>query len=267
MESMGLETNQFKTALITGATVGIGYELSKLYARDNYNLILVARDKQMLAKRKEEFQSKYNGVMTTISADLSLPSSAEKLYESIKEKGLRVDVLVNNAGFGVLGKFTETDLEAEVKMVNLNVTSLMVLTKLYLKDMAERDSGAILNVASTAAFQPGPLMAVYYASKAFVVSFTQALSNEMKGSNVLISTLCPGPTRTEFQQRAKMGDVLLSKINMMDAATCARIAYDGIGKGKTLIIPGFMNKLTVQSNRLFPRKLVIAVARRLQEKR
>ncbi|MFQ5584359.1 MAG: SDR family NAD(P)-dependent oxidoreductase [Calditrichia bacterium] len=267
MVSTGRGTNQFNNALITGATAGIGYELSKLFAQDNYNLILVARDKQMLAKRKEEFESKYNGVMTTISSDLSFPGAAEELYESIKEKGLRVDVLVNNAGFGVLGTFTETDLPTDIKMVNLNITSLMVLTKLFLREMVERNSGIILNVASTAAFQPGPLMAVYYASKAFVVSFTQALSNEMKDSNVLVSTLCPGPTRTEFQQRANMGDVLLSKFNMMDAATCARIAYDGIRKGKTLIIPGVLNKLTVQSNRLFPRKLVIAVARRLQEKR
>jgi len=228
--------NSIKTALITGATTGIGYELSKLFAADGANLVLVARNTELLTQRQIDL----------------------KLYNQVKKEGIFVNTLVNNAGFGLLGAFKDTDLETEMRMIRLNISTLTALTKLFLNDLLD-SGGEILNVASTAAFEPGPMMAVYYATKAYVLSFSEALATELKGTPVKVSVLCPGPTQTEFQKTARIRGVKLLKLGIMDAATVARAGYEGLKKGKTLIIPGFLNRLSVWSIRFAPRKLVTSV--------
>jgi short-subunit dehydrogenase len=254
-----------KTALITGATTGIGYELARLFARDKYELVLVARDAARLAAVSAEMQAISGLPVRVIAADLSRPESPWTIFEQVKT----VDCLVNNAGFGLCGPFVETDLKAELEMVQVNITSLMHLTKLFLKGMHERRSGRILNVASTAAFQPGPLMAIYYASKAFVLSFTEAIAEELRGSGITVTALCPGPTATEFQKRAHIEDIRLMKdkyLGMMSAAEAARIGYQGMQRGRVLVVPGFLNRLVVQSLRISPRAIVRRVSKRLQER-
>lgn len=178
-----------------------------------------------------------------------------------------MDVLVNNAGFGTYGAFAETDLGTELEMLQLNIATLTHLTKLFLEKMLAEGNGKILNVASTAAFQPGPLMAVYYASKAYVLSFSEALANELRGTGVSVTALCPGPTRTGFQRRAGMGASRLFDWGVMDAPTVATIGYRGLMRERPLIIPGLKNKLLGFSVRLAPRRLVPAVVRVLQSKR
>ncbi len=252
------------TALITGASTGIGYELAKLFAKDGCGLILVARDRRKLDEVAAEMRKLSGQEVRVIAADLATPSSSEQVF---REAGT-VDFLVNNAGFGLGGDFAHTDLATELNMIQVNVASLVTLTKLFLIPMSERKRGRILNVASTAAFQPGPLMAVYYASKAFVLSFTEAVAEELRGTGVTVTALCPGPTASEFHTRAKIENTKLIKgkmIGMMTAAKVAEAGYRGMLAGKVVVIPGFLNKLGVQSLRIGPRALVRRAARKLQE--
>lgn len=193
-----------KTALITGASSGLGVEFLRLYAADGYDLILVARSEARLKELAAEMEKAYSVKAHVLTADLSAPGAVEPLFAELTRRGLKVDALVNNAGYGDFGFFTETSLDKEVGMMQLNMVSLVHLTKVCLKGMKQRGEGEILNVASTAAFQPGPLMAVYYASKAFVLSFSEALANELAGSGVKVSVLCPGPTATGFVKAASM---------------------------------------------------------------
>ncbi len=257
------------TALITGASFGIGYELAKLFAKDNYNLVLVARNAERLQKIVTEFQQQYNITVHIFSVDLSLPKAVEKIFQFTQEKNISVDFLINNAGFGTHGMFAESNLDEQLGMIQVNITALTHLTKLFLPEMMKRNFGKIMNVASTAAFQPGPFMATYYATKAYVLSFSEALASELKTTNITVTALCPGPTETEFQKRAKVEQTkLFAKSGMvMQAETVANIGYKGLMKGKTLIIPGMWNKLLVHSVRFFPRKLVIKIVRKLQEER
>ena len=255
------------TVLITGASSGIGYELAKLFARDGFQLILVARDHQALATIAHELSAKTPAPITILPADFSRPIAPSTLVDELREHGLQVDVLVNNAGFGVYGLFASTDLSAELDMIRVNATALTQLTKLLLPGMLERHRGKILNVASTAAFQPGPLMAVYYATKAYVLSFSEALANELRGSGVTVTALCPGPTATAFQQRAGAEQSRLFNGGMMDAARVARAGYDGMRRGRTVVIPGLRNRLLAFSIRLAPRTLVTRVVRWIQEQR
>jgi short-subunit dehydrogenase len=256
-----------KTALITGASGGIGLELAKLFARDGYNLVLVARSADKLRQISGELQSQFGIKVNGIALDLAAAPSPQLLFDRLQSDSIAVDVLVNNAGFGAHGEFA-TMAEADILgQIALNITALTHLTRLLLPGMLARRSGKIMNVASTAAFQPGPLMAVYYASKAYVLSFSEALANEVAGSGVVVSCFCPGATDTGFQKRAGMEDSrLFKKIGAMKAETVARDGYRGLTAGKTLVISGLHNWLTAESVRFAPRKLTTAISRWVAEK-
>lgn len=255
------------TALITGASGGIGYELAKLFARDGSNLVLVARSADKLAQLSAELEKAYKIRATVLPADLAQASAPDQVFAATQKAGIDVDVLVNNAGIGQFGFYVQTDLQEEMAQIQLNIASLTHLTKLYVRPMVERRRGRILNVASTAAFQPGPLMAVYYATKAYVLSLSSALSNELRGTGVIVTCLCPGPTTTEFHKRAAMDLSNIMKAPFMDARTVAEIGYRAMLEGKTTVIAGKMNWLVAQSTRFAPRAWTAAVARRIQEQR
>jgi short-subunit dehydrogenase len=255
------------TALITGASVGIGYELAKQFARGGYDLILVARNREKLTAVADEMKG--SGVAAdVITSDLAQPEAPAALFADVQNRGRQVDVLVNNAGFGAIGRFHEVELRRQLEMIRVNVTALVELTHLFLPAMVRRKSGGILNVASTAAFQPGPHMAVYYATKAFVLSFTEAIGEELRGSGVKVTALCPGPTESEFRSRAKLDTSPIFRSKFIPTATAASVAkagYDGFIRGKRIVIPGLMNKLAVQSNRIGPRNLVTKVAGKINK--
>jgi short-subunit dehydrogenase len=257
-------TNQ--TALITGASAGLGYEFAKLFARDKYNLVLVARSGPKLAELAEELRQRHGVSVKTIPLDLGLPRAAQDLFEETQRAGLHVDILVNNAGYGKSGEFAAIPLEEDYGQIQLNVTALTLLTKLYLGPMLERRSGKIMNVASTAAFQPGPLMAVYYATKAYVLSFSEAIAEELRNSGVQVTCFCPGATLTEFQKRAETENSRLFKqLAPMDAKTVADDGYRALMAGKSLAISGFKNWLVAESVRFAPRKWVTAISRWVAE--
>lgn len=255
-----------KTALVTGASSGIGYELSKLLGADGFNVVLVARSRDKLIQVAEELKREYGVKAVVIAKDLSRVEAAAEVYGEVKDLDLQIDVLINNAGFGGYGFFTETDLQSELDMIQLNVTSLVQLSKLFIRDMSKRGFGRVLNVSSTASFQPGPLMAIYFATKAFVTSFSQAIGNELKGSGVTVTALCPGPTATNFSSGADMGDSLMFKSVLMAAEKVAKQGYEAMMKGRALAVTGLLNKLTVFLNRLFPRSWVVASVRSIQGK-
>lgn len=246
-------------ALITGASGGIGLELARIFAREGYGLALVARNRERLEQLAAELKP---AAVRVIARDLTLSGAPEEIQREVPQ----VDVLVNNAGYGLFGRFTETPLAEELGMLQLNMTALVVLTKLYLPGMAAARSGKILNVASTAAFQPGPLMSVYYASKAFVLSFSEAIASELQGTGVTVTALCPGPTATGFQARSKLEKSrLLQRMKVMDARSVAEAGYRGLMAGKAVVIPGVLNKLLALSVRLGPRRLVTGIMRKMQE--
>jgi short-subunit dehydrogenase len=255
-----------KCALITGASSGIGRELATLFARDGYDLILVARDRAALARIGDELTHVHGVTVDVITRDLSRPDAAVEVYRELKRRSIKIDALVNNAGFGTYGPFADGDAATEGEMLQLNIVALTQLTRLFLKDMLAKGEGRILNVASTAAFQPGPLMAVYYASKAYVLSFSEALANELRDFGVTVSALCPGPTQTGFRRRARMEDSRLFESGVMDATTVAAIGYRGLTRGRTVIIPGMKNRLLALAVRFAPRRLVTSVVRRLQDR-
>ena len=255
-------------ALITGASSGIGLELARLFARDRHDLVLVARSEGKLRHLAGELNREHGISVEVIVADLSQPNAPKEVWSSVVEKGIAVDALVNNAGYGLTGRFDENDLKAELEMIQVNVVALTHLTKLALPSMLARRAGRIMNLASTAGFQAGPLMAVYYATKAYVLSFSEAIADELRGSGVTVTTLCPGPTETGFADVAKMTNSRLFTMSKpMSSADVARIGYDAMKKGKGLVITGLRNKILVQSNRVSPRRVVTAVVRKLQEQR
>lgn len=256
--------------LITGASSGIGWELAHLFAEANYRVIAVARSEAKLIELQQQIQEKYNMKPIIIVKDLVQPEAAKELVEEAQAKLLHIDILVNNAGFGLYGPFLETDGQKELDMIMLNVTTLTHLTKLLLPKMMERKSGAIcgvLNVASTAAFQPGPLMAVYYATKTYVLSFSEAIANELAETGVTITVLCPGPTATGFKERANLGTSKLFDQGVMDVKIVAKQGFDGFMNGKTIVIPGIRNRILARSVHFVPRKLVTKVVKRLQSTR
>lgn len=255
------------TALITGASGGIGYELAKLFAKDHYNLVLVARSSDRLNQVASQLRQQFGINVEAMVLDLAEDQAVTVLFEHLKGEKLEVDVLVNNAGFGVFGEFAEMPEEEILGQVQLNVVALTHLTRLFLPAMIERRQGKIMNVASTAAFQPGPLMAVYYATKAYVLSFSEALANEVAGTGVVVSCFCPGATDTGFQKRAGMEDSrLFKKIGAMKVETVARDGYRGLMAGKSLVISGTRNRLVAESVRFAPRKWVTAMSRWVAEK-
>ncbi len=255
------------TALITGASSGIGLDLARLAAADGNNVVLVARSGEKLAELAAELENKHRVRAFVAPIDLADPGAPEELFHVLEEHEVAIDVLVNNAGFGTHGAFEQTDLAAQMQMLQVNVAALTHLTWLFLQPMLRRKQGRIMNVASTAAFQPGPFMAVYYASKAYVLSFSEALGAELGGSGVTVTALCPGPTATAFQQRAGMTNSRLFQANTMSSADVARIGYRGMLKGKRVIVTGWKNKLLSFGSKLGPRKLATAVAKKLNSSR
>ncbi|WP_078409844.1 SDR family NAD(P)-dependent oxidoreductase [Priestia abyssalis] len=255
-----------KTVLITGASGGIGKELAVHFARDSYRLVLIARDSTKLEQVKKELEKDHQAEVIIIVKDISEQESVKEVYEYLQESNIQVDYLVNNAGFGLYGEFTDTSLDDELNMIDLNIKSLTHLTKRFLPGMIANNRGGVLNVASTAAFQPGPLMAVYYATKAYVLSFTEALANELKDTKINVTALCPGPTETGFSNRANLQESKLFKSGVMDVKEVASVGYKGFHSGKTVVIPGAQNKLLAHSVRFMPRKVVTSVVRNVQER-
>lgn len=256
-----------KTALVTGASSGIGLELAKQFAKNHNNLVLVARNREALHKIADDLANQYAISAWTLSKDLANPTSPREIFEELEKQSVKVDYLVNNAGFGLQGLFWELDTHSQQEMIQVNVSALTHLTRLVLPGMILRKTGGILNVASTAAFQPGPLMAVYYASKAYVLSFTEALSNELRGTGVIATVLCPGPTKTGFQRRARMGNARLFRRGVMDAEQVALAGYKGFMKGKRAVVPGLTNRLLESTVRIVPKGMLLRMVKRLNESR
>jgi short-subunit dehydrogenase len=255
------------TALITGASSGIGLELARIFAANNHDVVLVARSEGKLRELARECEA--SGVRAhVVAADLASPDAARDIVEEVGRLGLEIDVLVNNAGFGVYGRFVETPLAAELESIHVNVMALTDLTKRFLPVMVARGRGRILNVASTAGFLPGPLMAVYYATKAYVISFSEAIANELEGTGVTVTVLCPGPTATGFQAAANLETSrIVSLLRKASSRSVAEAGYEAVMAGKVVCIPGVSNKVSTLAPRLFPRAIIRKVVRAIQEPR
>ena len=255
------------TALITGASNGIGLELAKIHAAKGDQLVLVARNKSKLDELRIELEKTYKISVYTIGKDLSAMNASQEIFDETSKQQIHIDYLINNAGFGDFGMFVETDWNKEAQMIQLNITALTQLTKLYLKEMVKRGSGKIMNVASTAAFQSGPTMAVYYATKAYVLSFSEAIDNEVRDKGVTVTALCPGATESGFQAAAAMEESNLVKGRKLPTSKeVAEYGYESMMKGRTVAIHGFMNYLLANSVRFIPRAMVVKVTRKLQDK-
>ncbi|HVF84798.1 MAG TPA: SDR family oxidoreductase [Abditibacteriaceae bacterium] len=253
------------TALVTGASSGIGLELANCLARGGYDLVLVARNREKLKEVANTLSRRHNNRVLILVKDLSRPAAPQKIFEELQRANVQIDVLVNNAGLGAYGHFAEADVDRMLSVMQVNMAALTHLTRLFLPQMIERGRGRVLNVASTAAFQPGPLMAVYFASKAYVLSLSEALSNEVKGSGVSITCLCPGPTQSDFQNRAQMSNSKLSENNLMSASQVANIGCRAMMRGQTLVIPGNNNAFWAWFTRLLPRSATPKIVRRVQD--
>jgi uncharacterized protein len=254
--------------LITGASSGIGLELAKIFAREKHDLALVARNHDTLKQIAENLQQTYGVQAICYAKDLSVSSTPEEIFEVLQSEGGNIDVLINNAGFGWRGEFAKMDVADALEMIQVNMTSLTHLTRLFLPGMIERKHGKILNVASTAAFQSGPLMATYYASKAYVLNFSLALHEELQGTGVTVTAFCPGPTATGFGKRAGfINDKILGDHFSMEASIVALDGYKGLMKGKPLVISGRKNWLGTQLVRFVPRTFPGKIVKRIQQKR
>jgi hypothetical protein len=256
-------------AVVTGASGGIGYELCKLLARDGYPLLLAARTVDKLASFAERLRVLHDIPVAVCALDLADPRSPDHLFAAARGLDRPVEILVNNAGFGSYGPFINADVADTLQMLQLNVVTLTHLTRLLLPGMVERNCGRIMNVASTASFQPGPLMSVYYASKAYVLHFSEALDEELRNTAVRVCAFCPGPTATGFKTRAKLEESKLfsREQNVMDAAAAAAVGYRGLMRGRRIIVPGFWNNVMRQTVRFAPRRLAASIVRRMQERR
>ena len=252
-----------QTALITGASSGIGRGLAHLFAADGYRVILAARHATTLETLRVELAATYRTAAHVVSVDLATEGGADLLHAQLLRDRLSVDVLVNNAGFGMQGAFTELPLDRQLQMMTLNMTSLVSLTRLLLPPMVERGHGGVLNVGSTAGFQPGPFMAVYYATKAFVVSFSEAVADEVKGTGVVVTCLAPGPTSTGFAAEAGVTHAPLFQGAVMTADEVARIGYEGWKQGKSLVIAGARNRRRYLLTKFLPRSIVRRAVRGL----
>lgn len=253
-------------ALITGASSGIGYELVKIIAKAGNNVILVARNEKKLIELKKEIEKESKVEVIVMSADLTVPGMIDKIYSSVARRKIFVNILVNDAGFGSFGNFYESDWKIEENMIDLNVKALTGLTRLFLSEMVSAKNGKILNVASTAAFQPGPLMANYYASKAYVLSFSEAVYRELKGTGVSVTALCPGPTKTGFQKRAfgnQSANLFRGKV--ANAYDVALYGYKSMMAGKRVAIHGTRNKFIALLSQIVPRKIVLDVVYKLNK--
>jgi uncharacterized protein len=252
------------TALITGASGGIGEELARLFAAHGHDLVLVARGERKLQTLSGELAGAHGIQARVLAADLADPGAPPRIFDTLQLQGVAIGALVNNAGFGAQGAYAEIDYEVEARMIQVNVAALAHLTRLFLPGMLARRKGKILNVASTAAYVPGPFMAVYYASKAFVLSFSEAIAEETQGTGVTVTTLIPGPTETNFAATAGNQDSRLFRSGtVMSAAAVARVGYDALMAGRRVAIAGVSNKLTVFSTRMAPRAMLAKITRKL----
>ncbi len=255
-----------KITLITGASSGIGRELAIVFASKGNNLLLVSRSEDELKKLAEELSQKYNIQAKYLAKDLSLASSPKEVYEYCLTSNLEVNNLINNAGFGDFGLFNEVKLSRQIEMINLNISALVALTHLFIPNMIANREGRILNVASTAAFQPGPLMSVYFATKAFVLSFSEAITNELKPYNISVTALCPGPTASNFKAAANLENSRMMKARKLPtSAEVAEFGYQALMAGKMVAIHGRRNRLLASLIRFIPRKLILKSVRKLQE--
>ncbi len=252
-------------ALITGASEGIGFELAKLLAADKYNLVIIARDQSDLQKAAEALKQ-YGVEVVTISKDLFEPQAAQEIYKEVTDKGLYITALVNNAGQGVYGKFIDTELERELKIIQLNIISLVTLTKFFIKDMVGRGEGRILNLSSIAGKIPGPYQAVYHGTKAFVHFFSEAIRSEIKDSGVTVTSLLPGATDTDFFNKADMTESkIVEEGKLGDPADVAKDGYDAMMAGKDMIVSGFKNKMQVAMSNMMPDSVATENMKKTQE--
>lgn len=254
-----------QTALVTGASMGIGVDLAECFAKDGYDVILTARSEPALKEVAARLADKYKVKATAIALDLGAIGAGRKLADEIAARGLSVDALVNNAGYGTAGAFNGSDVANQLGMIDLNVRALVELTHIYWPGMLAKKRGGVLNVASTAAFQPGPLMAVYYASKAFVLSFSEALWKEAEKTGVHVSCLCPGPTASNFRERAGTGKTRLSRVGTpMTSASVAKMGYRAFQKNKRVMITGARNKILARMAPFLPRGMLLSTVHNLQ---
>jgi short-subunit dehydrogenase len=260
-----LMVNNTKTALVTGAASGLGFELALLLAKDAYNLILIDIDSEKLEKAKTTILDIYKTQITLMVKDLSISNIAKNIYQEVGNT--QIDIIVNNAGFGLFGTFYDTDWERESEMLHLHILTTTHLIKLFLPDMVERGSGKVLNLSSLAAFQPGPLMALYYASKSYILSFSQAIANELKGTGVSVTVLCPGPTKTGFQDVVSEGSSDNKiRFNMACPKQVAAYGYKSMHKGRVVAIPGLFNKFLSILPRMLTRNRTTKIVRQIQDK-
>ncbi len=254
-----------KTALITDASSGIGRELAALFAKDGYNLVLVARSEDRLRQLAQEFESQHRVTAKVLPKDLSIPTAPQEVFDALEAESIQVDVLVNNAGFQVYGPFAENDWQKEQAMIQVNLVALTHLTKLFLPGMVKRGAGKIMNIGSTGSFSPGPLNAIYCATKAYVLSFSEAIAEELDGTGVTVTALCPGATETEFAVRGEIEDVNLFQ-NMMSAADVAKAGYRAMKNNRRVIVPGWINKMMAMSSRMMPHRIVTRVAKNMMSR-
>ena len=252
-----------ETVLITGASSGIGMGLAKLFAADGSDLVLVARREDRLNELAEELKSEHGIEVHVLPKDLSKKTSPNEIFNHLKKEKIEIDVLVNNAGFGSRGMVSELDTDLQVDMVQVNAAALTHLTSLFLPGIIERGQGGILNVGSLAGFQPGPNLAVYFATKAYVLSFTEALAEEISNPNIKVSCFAPGPVKTEFGEKSDLEDSLLFKLSLMDLEPAVKAGYEGFRKGKTIVIPGLKQQIVPFLNRFTPRLIVRKIAKKL----
>jgi short-subunit dehydrogenase len=241
------------TVLVTGASSGIGMELARLFAQQGHNLVLLARGRKSLEALAQELQTQYRGSAQVLDADLCDPKAPTAIAQELEKRHIQIDVLVNNAGFGLLGPHATLDAQRQLDMLQVNITALVHLTRLLLPGMLERNTGGVLNVASTAAFQAGPNMAIYYATKAFVLSYTEALHEEVGGTALHVSCLCPGPTHTGFVEAAGMQGVGLFKLGAQSAQDVARVGFSAFQRNQTIAVSGFKNLAMVILGKFSPR--------------
>lgn len=254
-----------QTAIITGGASGLGYSFAELLAKKNYSLILIDINEKKLYKIKNNFIQRFNTDIRIIIQDLSITEAATELYKAINCQ--KIDILINNVGFGVKGKFIDTDWRKENQMIQLHILLLTQLTKLVLKDMVKNKSGKILNISSMAAFQPGPLMAVYYATKAYILSFSEAIAREVKTAGVTVTALCPGPTKTNFQKTVGSEQSILVKRNWLSSPEkVVQYGYKAMMQGKTIAIPVFFDRILLTAQRFLSRKIVTTIMYQLQKK-
>lgn len=254
-----------EAALVTGASTGIGRELALECAADGHEVVLVARNEARLRELAVLIENKYSVRAHVLALDLAASAAPSTIVEYLRSQSLGIDILVNNAGFGALDRFLDLDPDTQLRMITVNVTVPTALIRLLAPAMVTRKRGFILNVSSTAAFQPGPWMAVYCASKAYLLHLSEALANELEGSGVTVTSLCPGPTRTEFQTTARMGVGKPLRRPLMDAKEVARIGYRGMKQGKRIVIPGLVNRIATKAYRFAPRRFLTSAVRWIQE--